>query len=462
MRSHWYSIKGVALFASGILVVILLGVYLAEYTDLKYPEASFPGIWSPPELEDSTDIQSDLLHGPLYFGDNMKDAYERMGWVKHPELEECYAQQKRPKAIHCIPKFYIICCPRSGSTNMRRLLENHPQVVIQKSSEDHYWMSYQTEKLPVGHDAEQFNWQITDPVVLKRWMEQFRLRWWKKAGIEKKKTMIWGATTPEYWYQSVPICSKQNKWRNSLCDTFTTPPYDTIPRALRYWFPKMKFIIMTRHPADRAVSHWSSFFDLLGFCGDLGYPRVYPLEPHHFQACFHQYVSQVSQRWTRCLEEYGEEECSVWPRRKWGQGDFLRSIIISFHDAHSFLWLRYFPPEQFHFVHTEQLKDNFDSEIQLFSNYVGLDRAGFVINKTRSQNKHEKPRPEMWPETRLQLEAIYRPHIVRTCKMLPQACRFVDYWYDQHIKLANGEWSCKREREDVNIWHEDCKGDFSI
>lgn len=398
-----------------------------------------------PDFAETYDGKEYLIHDRFYFGENMKDAYERMGWVKHPDLVNCYQAIDRHKTIHCVPKLYIICCPRSGSTSMRGMLATHNGVVLHKASEDHYWMSYQSKKLPEG----QFNWEHTQLFVLKTWMKQFSSQDYQMATVEEKRSMMWVSTTPEYWYQSIPICSYQNRWKGKICDEFTTPPYDIIPRSLRYWFPKMKFVIMARHPADRTYSHWSAFFNYVKFCGNHNLPT------YKNPACFHQYVLEFSKEWSRCLEENGEEECSVWPRRKWGNGDFLRSIMISFHDVHAHLWLRYFPPEQFHFVSTELMDSDFNGEIGLLANYTGLDAAGF--NSSRTHANRGRPRMSMWPETRLLLEALYRPHIKRTCRMLPQTCRFVDLWYDQHIKLASGEWKCERVRNNTQIWHKDCE-----
>jgi len=147
----------------------------------------------------------------------------------------------------------------------------------------------------------------------------------------------------------------------------------------------------------------------------------------------------------------------VWPRREWGQGDFLRSISISFHDVHAHLWLRYFPPEQFHFIHTEVVESDFEKEVGQFVDWVGLDLDGFNRSGLKFKNKAKKQRKKMWPETRLLLERLYRPHIERTCLMLHQACRFVDLWFEQHNLLSKGEWECERKREDMPTWHKDCE-----
>jgi len=334
---------------------------------------------------------------------------------------------------------------------MRKMLESHPRAVLHSGSEDHYWMSYQTENLPGRRDAHQINWSPTDPFVLKRWISQFNLKRWEKVGLDEKKKMVWAATTPEYWYQSMPICDFQNKWDDPvLCKTFTTPPYDIIPRSLRYWFPNIKFIIMTRHPADRAYSHWSTFANYGPFCQKEARGKSK-------QACFHRYAELYNAEWNKCIDEHGEEECSVWPRRQWGQGDFLRSISISFHDVHAHLWLRYFPPEQFHFIHTEVVQSDLENEVGQFADWVGLDLDGFNHSDLNFRNKAKKYRAKMWPETRLLLERLYKPHIERTCLMMPQACRFVDLWFEQHNLLSSGVWNCEQKRENINTWHQDCE-----
>jgi len=395
---------------------------------------------------------ANIILDRFYFGENMRDAYIRNGWQKFGDEENCYQHPSVLIRVHCVPKIHVICCPRSGSTTMRRLLNTHPGALMHPTSEDRFWMKYLTKTYVLREKVRHIHLNPLDPQMLRRWLHGFESSRNYMNGSKKVTNMIWGATTPEYWFQSMPVCDFLNEWDKEDCEKWTTPPFDAIPRALRYWFPKMKFIIMARHPADRAYSHWRAFFNRRAFCKK----ERREGRKQRIQGCFHRYVLEFEIKWKECLRDNGEDECSVWPRREWGQGDILRGMLISFHDIHAQLWLKYFPPDQFHFVATEQVENNFEMELGMLAKYTGLDLAGFntsIIHVNQGRDREWK----MWPETRLRLEAMYRPHIQRTCQLIPQACRLVDLWYEQHRELDQGKWNCQKIRDTVNVWHEDCE-----
>ena len=109
---------------------------------------------------------------------------------------------------HKLLDFFIVGTQKGGTTALYSKISSHPDIYRHAKKELHFF------------DRDQINWETLDSAPLHAFYAQVN------------PLLLWGDATPVYMY-----------WPKSIA-------------RIKNYNPKAKIIIILRHPARRALSHW--------------------------------------------------------------------------------------------------------------------------------------------------------------------------------------------------------------
>lgn len=229
------------------------------------------------------------------------------------------------KSLVCIPQVYFIGFPRSGSTQLYKMLVKHPQIKGGHNKEPHWWTKSQyTSKFP--HDV----------INIIQYLSHF------EPAVEYVKsnrdTLVIDASQSTIW------------------DTRNTGNLCFLPKLLPEVVPGAKFIVLMRNPIHRLYSDFSYLCEeYLKNTGGEGYTNT--------TGMFHASVVREVEGLNTCLEKSSLEECAHYLL----SGKILSDKIsgcgrvrlgISLYHVHIRRWLKEIPKEQFLFLRTDELAED--------------------------------------------------------------------------------------------------------
>ena len=126
-----------------------------------------------------------------------------------------------------MPNFFVIAPPRSGTTSLHHLLDQHPQIYMCPIKETHFF----------NLEGEQFLWKEPDAKKIKR-LKRDRAYQAKVTHIETYRSLFEGVS------DEIAI--------GEACPTYFRSP--KAAERIRHYVPNAKLIVILRNPVDRAYS----------------------------------------------------------------------------------------------------------------------------------------------------------------------------------------------------------------
>ncbi len=144
-----------------------------------------------------------------------------------------------------LPNFFVLAPARSGTTTLHRLLDQHPEVYMCPVKETHFFAME-------GNGREQGT------------LDQDRLRRLIAAGAYQAQV------TDIQTYSRLFDGVRGEKAIGEACPTYFRSP--RAPERIRHHVPQARFVVVLRHPVDRAFSAYMSHarrhgWPLEGFAG---------------------------------------------------------------------------------------------------------------------------------------------------------------------------------------------------
>ena len=129
-----------------------------------------------------------------------------------------------PKSLVCVPMVYFIGFPRSGSTQLYKMLTSHPELAGGMNKEPHWWTRYLfSSKFP--HNL----------LAVVRYLSHFRQASEQIAGNNTGQLLIDGS-------------------QSTVWDMRTSNNFCALPHLITSIVPNAKFIVLMRNPVDRLFS----------------------------------------------------------------------------------------------------------------------------------------------------------------------------------------------------------------
>ena len=130
-----------------------------------------------------------------------------------------------PKSLVCIPMVYFIGFPRSGSTQLYKMLTSHPELAGGTNKEPHWWTRYLfSSKFP--HNI----------LAIVRYLSHFREASEQIASNNKTGQLLIDGSQSTVW------------------DVRTNNNFCALPHLITSVIPNAKFIVLMRNPVDRLFS----------------------------------------------------------------------------------------------------------------------------------------------------------------------------------------------------------------
>ncbi|XP_060575704.1 carbohydrate sulfotransferase 15-like isoform X2 [Ruditapes philippinarum] len=296
--------------------------------------------------------------------------------------------------IRCLPYFYLIGAPKSGTTDMHRRLIKHPEISKLVVKEPH-WL---TRRHYYGHGINGGYSNLTHYLKVFKFATRDVLL---RKDSEGFHNVIFGD------------CSASTLWDNdywTILPEFRnlSEPLYTNADYIHHLNPNAKIIAMLRNPVERLYSDYLFFQQF-----QQGSPEM-----------FHEGVKNIIKDTYNCLRNNSLRHCLYTPAKS-RPGIVIRLRIGVYH-LHLKEYFRVFPREQVMVIKLEDFSNNTYSYMkQIFSFLEISTLKAKDLQKIADPNQHankrrkkDKQAGEMLPETRKMLENFYRPHNDLLSKLL--------------------------------------------
>ena len=319
---------------------------------------------------------------------------------------------KVTKSLFCIPKVFFIGFPRSGSTQLYRMLTRHPQLIGGANKEPHWWTRFTfTAKFP--HNI----------LAIIRYLIHYQ----EASGhvAEHRDSLLIDGSQSTVW---------DTRGTNNLC---------ILPSLISRMVPSAKYIVLMRDPVSRLYS------DFTYLC--TAYLKAHRIEPSPECAMqspdtFHTAAENEVREFQKCLETYPLDVCThyaldrnstasvaseaVGEGVRCGKGCGRARLGISLYYVHLVKWLRTIPREKFLFIRTDDLERDPYATLKRVWQFLGVpsqpsvELQDILYNHT---NSNLLSLTRMKPQTRHMLQNFFETHNKRLAELL-QDDRFL--WQD--------------------------------
>ena len=253
--------------------------------------------------------------------------------------------QPESKQLRCIPQVYFIGYPKSGTTQLYKMIIHHPDIKGGRLKEPHWWTK---SKHPLTYPGN-----VADILT---YLQMFRFTY---SFIEKHNNTV------------LIEGSQSTVW-----DTLAIRNFCFLPQLFANMLPGAKFIVLLREPAERLFSDFKYFLKQRWEKRSLDMPDVLKAS---IADVFHEKVKRQLEEMEECLRvnsldvcthhdlELNAEECV-------GEACFIDDYLIhtlnltdtsipkghirlgvSLYHVHIRRWLREIPRERFLFLRTDEL-----------------------------------------------------------------------------------------------------------
>ena len=258
-----------------------------------------------------------------------------------------------PRTLVCVPKVYFIGFPRSGSTQLYKMLVSHPDLAGGLNKEPHWWTRYMF--------SSKFPHNILSVI---RYLSHFR---------EASEQII------NHTQQLLIDGSQSTVW-----DVRTTNNFCALPHLITSIIPSAKFIVLMRNPVDRLFS------DFRYLCEEALRIKLHKAKSSHNKTLsdredpsgnltlfsvsadvFHEVVQEEIESFNKCLETGNSLDIcthlstATMPRQKsqtitLGVNNECSRVRlgISLYHVHLKRWLKVIPKERMLFLRTEDMSED--------------------------------------------------------------------------------------------------------
>lgn len=290
------------------------------------------------------------------------------------------------KSLVCIPQVFFVGFPRSGSTQLYKMLIRHPHIKGGINKEPHWW---------TRHDySSDFPHDVLNVV---RYISFFQDNF--KYMERNKNTVLVDGSQSTIWDT------------RSIC---------FLPQLISDLLPHAKFIVLMRDPVERLYS------DFNYLCEEMWRKKGIKAPPKKFQTnrvqIFHERTLEQLEAMKHCLMESSLELCtydsisdsstSVCDRVRLG---------ISLYHVHIKRWLRVLPRKHFLFLTTDELAANPLTVLQKVWDFLGMAKQNVhEVEDILHEHLHgsQAHQTSMRHETEKELKAFFQPHNVALATLL--------------------------------------------
>ena len=287
--------------------------------------------------------------------------------------------------LTCLPKVYFIGFPKSGSTQLFRMLIKHPEIVPGVSKEPHWWARYP------------FNVRFPHNILA---IMQYLMSY-AKASVYISlypKMMTIDASQSTVW---------DTRGMDDLC---------MMPSLISSVVPDAKYMVIMREPASRLYSDFLYQKQLYGSLKDNNETDVQE-NLAAVPMVFHEHVLRRIKAFNACMETYPLDVCTHHASMGTSKldSDKIHSnarLGISLYYVHIAKWLKVIPREQFLFMRTEDLATCPYSLLQRVWKFLELpSQSPFALADVlfEHSNRNQLNSTQMLPETRKLLSEFFQP-----------------------------------------------------
>lgn len=332
----------------------------------NYKEITKPSKYNPVDL---------MKQGPFDFLPN----YKNPCWLPaEANMSE--------SAINCLPYFYLIGAPKSGTTDLFVRLKQHPEISNFLTKEPH-WIARKCyyAKNRVRNDLSSY---------LNYFRPASREIFMKKDKSGNHRIIIGDLSASTMWDNDYWTILPQNK-------NLTEPRY-TNADYIYHLNPNTRILASIRHPVNRLYSDYLYF------------------NKNASAETFHAETVKIIQNFNRCMNNGTLRHCIYKP-----QVSVVRLRIGVYH-VHLKEYFRVFPREHILVLKLEQFSKNTTESMKQVFSFLGLASVEkSQLRKIADPDKHANTRTkkaqkvgDMLPQTRTLLEDFYRPHNEELVKLL--------------------------------------------
>ena len=302
------------------------------------------------------------------------------------------------KKLVCLPYFMLLGFIKCGTTTLHDIIAQHPDFAQPVFKEIFWWTKI--------HWVREFP---TNVVHVMRYLYHF-LPAAEVIETQPSKT-ITGDSSPTYIHES-PVFK-------DFYTSVSREDIERIPRIYSVLFPKTKYLVIFREPADRMRSDFYFFT----------YYNCPHLMPVVNKDIFHQVMVNRITAFKQCMTEIGDDLRCMYLYRKWVKQDYdcykyeLR-IDATLYYLSVQLWLQTFQREQFLFLRNEDLAADRIQVAKQVYDFLDLDPVNdsVLVEKLRSEEKlNHGPmtiETEMRNDTKELLRAFFAPYNRKLAELL--------------------------------------------
>ena len=233
-----------------------------------------------------------------------------------------------PNSLACIPKVYFIGFPRSGSTQLYKMLIKHPLLSGGRNKEPHWWAKYQFN--------ETFPYNILGVV---RYLAHFYTA--SQEIVDHPDRLLIDGSQSTIW------------------DTRITKNWCVVPQLITSLVPEAKYIVIMRDPVQRLLSDAKYLFE------DYWNVRKNGTIPNDYLRSATEVFLQNAQtevdKYNKCLMSNSQETCTHFALD--GNKEDMKNcgrvrLGVSLYHVHIRQWLNVVPRKQFLFLRTDDLEND--------------------------------------------------------------------------------------------------------
>ena len=287
--------------------------------------------------------------------------------------------------VHCVPYFYIIGAPKSGTADLAYRISMHPENFLSYITTSSWFNKVRFETSP-HFSTELSRFSRASEIISML----------PHAGTDFHKYII-GVLSPTYFYDN-------RYWRWMPGNEHCQEPRVTVASHVHYLYPESRILLVLRNPVDRLYSDYMA-----------GYGNK-----HDFSVrVFHSDIVTAIKSYRECLRDNSVRQCA--------NGDMLhdkntRMLVTGLYSVFISDWLQLFGHGRVFVMTTERYKVNMEEQLRKLFRFLDLrDINEYEMRLILSLNVLKKEPIKVGPMmygTRKVLNEFYSTHNINLSSMM--------------------------------------------
>lgn len=301
-----------------------------------------------------------------------------------------HQKDKTSVSLYCLPSFFVAGFPKTGTTTLNAVLQQHPQILSSRYKEVHWWTRSPRAELT--------------PDYLKLTVVRYLLH------FENVTTKIICSPSESITYDA----SQSTLWDSMFFTGLND--FCALPFIMSRTLLSAKFVVLMRDPISRLYSDF-----LYHFQSKHGKRVSYwPVEARsNVTVYFHNKVKLSVTFFRVCLRQNASVyECIKETRRNRSLGIVGLRIGIGIYYIHLLKWLQFYPKESFLLLRTEDMMKDCEELLTKITNFLGVSvvtkdeaKRWFSVKYNVQKNvPTNSPQFKMLQETEKLLFDFYAPY----------------------------------------------------